>query len=238
MPGFTAQDLIDRAAAIADMHDNFVSPATWLSWLNTERQALDVLMLRSGWNLNRLTSVDFAAANAHPYAYITDFLAVVGVWEVMSSGTLRQLIHTNFIDFNRQSDSTGPTLGHPTHWAMDFNTDTAEYDFHFYPRPTSGTFRLVVAGISPTATATTDAMAFPVGIEEWIVLRMARRALVKEESDTSAIDRLISSEEQRIEELCWARVLGEVPAARNTDLVNRAWTGQMIYPPPATWVFA
>ncbi len=52
MPAYTAQELIDRAKAAADMHDNFVTPSTWLSWLTQEKYALTLFTARSGWPLD------------------------------------------------------------------------------------------------------------------------------------------------------------------------------------------
>jgi hypothetical protein len=238
MPSFSAQNIIDRAAAASDMHDNFVDPNTWIAWLNVERQALDIFCARSGWVLSGLSAFDVPAASFVPYQLTSPVLAIVGVWEKDSSGRLRQLVHTNFIDMNRQVDGTGPVTGIATNWSMDNVLDDELINIHLFPRPTSGTYRIVFAAATPPITSTVDAVVLPLGIEEYLVLRMARRALIKEESDVTSISKQIVEEKDRIEEICWSRAIGEVPAVRNVDVVNRTWSGQVIWPSHNSWVWA
>ena len=236
MPTFSAQTLIDRAAAIADMHDSFVQPVTWLAWINQERLALEQFCARSGWILNRLVARDFSWS-LFPYVYTDTFMAVVGVWELDSSGRMRQLVHTNVIDIQRQDSATGPITGPATNWSVTLDNDADFANFTLFPRPTSGTYRIIFLDVPTQMASTASNMTLPLGIEEWIVLKIARRALIKEDSDTAAIDRLISEEEQRIEEIGWAKAVGEVPAVRNSDIQNRAWSGQIVYPAPISWLW-
>lgn len=93
-----------------------------------------------------------------------------------------------------------------------------------------------------TATLTGGAygahtVAYPLGWEERIVLGMARRALMKEESDTRPVDTEIALWESRIEEACWNRVLTNSPSVRNSDQETYGWTDRFSMPPIGNWVF-
>jgi hypothetical protein len=67
---------------------------------------------------------------------------------------------------------------------------------------------------------------------------MARRALVKEESDTTDIRRLMLEADSTIEEAVSDRVLSEAPAIRNVDSTRRGWGSRLAYPPFSDWWFA
>src|SRR5512139_1488436 len=108
MRAFTVQQLIDRAAAIADMHDSFVTPAQWLAWYNTEARALELFIARSGWVINLASSVD---AGASYTATITGApLAILGVYEVRD-GRYRPLKFQNQVDFTRKNVAAATDTG-------------------------------------------------------------------------------------------------------------------------------
>lgn len=80
-------------------------------------------------------------------------------------------------------------------------------------------------------------VAYPMGWEERIVLGMARRALIKEESDTRGVDSEIQLWDARIEEACWNRVLTNSPTVRNTDDLYYGWTDRYSIPPVGLWLW-
>lgn len=232
MPAFTVQQLIDRAAAIADMHDSFVTPAQWLAWYNTEARALELFIARSGWVTNLASSVD---AGASYTATITGApLAILGVYEVRD-GRYRPLKLQNQVDFTRQNVAAATDTGDAHWYAIVTSNSTDDTVVHFYPQPTTGTYRvLYLAGRTP-ATAVTDSATWSLGWEERIVLGMARRALIKEESDPRKVEQLMGEQDAVIEEFCWNRSLGSVPQVRNVDRVARGWSDEMSFGTYESW---
>lgn len=233
MPAFTAQALIDRAAAIADMHDSFVTTNQWLAWLNTEIRALDIFMARAGWVLPAAT---VATDTSAPYGFTiaAETLAIVGVWEEIN-GRYRLLRPMHPVEFQQQNATTGVATGAAQNY-MVTNTPSADtLTVSLFPRPLSGTYVIYSIPVSTLAASTSTSLYYPMGFEERLVLGMARKALVKEESDIGAISVLIQEQDQRIEEACWSRMLGEAPSVRNIDPQTRGWTMFPEWPAPARW---
>lgn len=233
MPAFTAQALIDRAAAISDMHDGFVTPAQWLAWLNTEIRALDIFTARNGYVLSTPTSTSTSAA---PYTIEVsgEMLAVLGVWEVRDT-RYRRLTLQNPIDFQRQDNATGTNTGEARYYSVVRTPGADTHTIYLYPRPTSGTYMALTLPVSTLASTVATSLWYPLGFEERLVLGMARKAMVKDESDESGLIRLIREQEQLIEEACWSRQIGEAPRVRNVDDTERGWSNYPDWPPYATW---
>lgn len=234
MPVFTVQNIIDRAVSAADMHDLFVTPTEWLAWFNAERQALDILSARSGWVLNRVstTTIPGAATYAHP----TEVMAIIGVWEAEPGGRFRPIVPRDYVS-NFVQSSVGPFTG-PAVFYSAVTDDSGQTTFTFYPRPTSGNYIIAFLDATPTATAVTDSVRFPMGIEERLVLGMARRALDKEESETSAIEKRVAREEQRVEEVAASKLFAYGAKVRDVDLSERGWgLNGFEIPPSATWLW-
>lgn len=238
MPNFTVQELVERAASEADMTDNFVTPVEWLRWFNSERRALSLHAARSGWVLTgvALTDVDMATNGSATYTHPTEFLAVVGVSELeRPSWRLRPLEIDTFVDMNFQ-DSLGPITG-PARKVSVVDGGDGTTQFRFFPRPTSGLYRLFLVPAPVAATALTDSAYFPMGTEERVVLGMARRAKRKEESDVSDLDRAIQEEDRRVSEVAWSRTIAQVPRVRNVDRDARGWVNEFLFPAPDAWLW-
>lgn len=238
MPSFTAQQIIDRAAAAADMHDDFVSQSTWLAWLNVARQELAIKMARGGM-------VPFASAVqvvSDPtqgfYQFMSEILAIIMVVEVDSTGRFRHLTNSNFVDMSRQGVGTAnaPIVGPATRWYLEDGDDMTSL-LHLYPRPTSGTYQIYYLKAPTTVTSVAATFNYPLGLEEYLVLRMARKALLKEESDTAAVDKELNAIQEQIELYEHARAWADAPKVRNVDDVQRGWNLQLTYPPPNAWIW-
>ena len=235
MPAFTAQALIDRAAAIADVTDSFVTTPQWLAWLNTEIRALDIFMARAGYPQRTATASTDTSA---PYGFsITgETLAIMGVWEEIN-GRYRLLRPMHPVEFQRQSVTAGNITG-AANWYRVSHSDTADtLTVELYPRPTSGTYICQYIPVSTLAASLATNHYYPLGFEERLVLGMAHKALIKEESDPSAVERLITMQDGRIEEACWSRVLGEAPSVRNIDPETRGWSTFPEWPAPSRWLW-
>lgn len=232
MPAFTVQEIVNRAAFQSDMHDDFVSPDAWLAWFNVEQRALELFCARKGWVIGPVTTTTVTNA---PYTLTlpANSIGLIGVWEVDSSGRYRLLQHTDAVSFRKQDPITGPISGAAREYAVELSGDVMTVSL--FPRPISGTYFALTIGTTPSVTTLSDSRTYPLGIEEWVVLRLARRALTKEESDTRPVERLLSVEEAKVEEVCWARALAETPTIRRR--VNTEWMADLLYPEVARWVW-
>lgn len=231
MPAITAQNMIDRAAAIADQHDDFVTPKQWLAWVNAEVRALDIFAARSGWIQQDPLPTSVSSA---PYSItlLAETLCVLGVWEE-NGGRYRKVRYSDTISSRMQDPTNGSTVGAAREFWIERTDD--EPVIRFFPRPTSGTYVCLSVTSTPQITALTDSVTYPLGFEELIVRKLAKMALIKEESNTSAIERLITQEEQRIEEICWNSVLAESPRVRRAE--RSGWDREPLYPEAKAWVW-
>jgi hypothetical protein len=212
------------------MHDGFVSPTQWIAWLNTESRALELFVVRSGWIEPQATTVDavnFAITIPNP-------LAVIGVYEVRD-GQYRVLKYQSQVDFTKQLYSSPNITGDANYYTILSSSSSDDLTVHLHPKPTVGIYRcLYMAGAVP-ATAVTDSTRWPMGFEERLVLGMARRALVKENSDTQQVETLIAEQDRTIEAFCWSRNIAESPTIRNVDRAKRGWQSDMMYGPYESW---
>lgn len=232
MPAFTVQTLIDRAAAIADMHGDFATATQWISWLNTESRALELFVVRSGWVEPNAATVDAASY----VITVPNPLAILGVYEVRD-GKYRPLTYKSQPDFVQQDNASPGTTGDAYYYTAISSSSDDNITVHMYPKPTSGTYRcLYLAGATPV-TALTDSVRWPMGFEERIVLGMARHALVKENSDSRQIEQLMVEQDRTIEAFCWSRNLVNSPTVRNTDKINRGWFDYMTYGSFESWLW-
>lgn len=241
MPGILVSDIIQRASTQADMVDGFVDQATWLSWFVRESIALEILLARNGWAQAIKFDTQTVTTDTMTVAAGADILAIVGVWELVNN-RYRRLTLKAQPDFYVQPPGTGSITGPANFYSVTGPQNgiagSNGFTVSMYPRPTTGTY--VIAYLSPAfpsgqTPGYTDTVYYPMGFEEWLVLRLARRALIKEESSTSGVDVLLRDEEDKIEEACWERTLAETPAVRNVDRVERGWDDQIAFPPPIGW---
>jgi len=231
MPVFTVQQLVDRAAAISDMHDDFVTPQQWLAWYNTERQAFSLAMARNGAALQDI-QISVTPATAQ-FSISGPVLAIVGVWEQYPDERLRPLKILNFADNFRSGLNTGPAQYVVI--TEDSTVTTNSTDFRFFPTPTSGNYMIVTLRAPDVATTLADTTSIALGLEERIVLGMARRALIKEESDVTDISKLIIDQDQLIEEFGWKRTFAQMPGVRNVDALQRGWVTDVMQIDPNAW---
>lgn len=264
MPSYTITTLVARAKAIADMHDNFVTPTEWLNWFNQENYALRLYLARCGWVQEVLTSScsittatessnvwdvttagstvtlssttpgfsfqpEIASVTTHP-------MAIICVHESRDNG-LRQLRYNNAIDILRQLPGSSLNTGSAREFRLVTNSN-GHLHFNFFPTPLAGDVYIVSWIPEPTAADDlADTVSYPMGWEERIVLGMARRALIKEESDPGRVEQMMAQMESQIEELCWSRVLGENPSVRNVDQRIYGWTDRIAFPPWQQWAW-
>lgn len=224
------------------MQDEFVNDTEWMYWATQERMALDIFLLRSGWDSNFTTqSFTVTGAENGVFQLAAKALAVVSIHESTSQG-VRLLSHNNAADFLRQIPGSSLNRGHAT----EFRVRTAGDDLilNLFPEPLVGETYLVtyipapdMLVLSTPGTGQATDVTYPLGWEERIVLGMARRALIKEESETRKVEELIKELESQIEEVTFARVMSDVPTIRNVDRDRRGWTERLLFPLWQQWAW-
>lgn len=244
MPTTTVATLIDRAKTASDMRDNFVTPTQWEYWASQERLALDHFLARSGWTLP-LSEFNITVTGSEGGSYTVNptggVMAIVCVLQYDSSGRLRLLEHQDAVTFLRRLPGTN-AVGHGRYYRVTNSGDSLV--LNIFPEPAAAeTYRVVYIAhpkklkISAPGTWEEASVSYPMGWEERIVLGMARRALIKEESDTRSIDTEIALWESRIEEAAWDRVLTSSPAVRNIDTQHYGWSDRYSVPPFGLWIW-
>lgn len=243
MPTITTAELIERAKAAADLHDSFVTNRQWMYWASQERMALDLFIARHGWTQNFETeTITVAGTESGAFTLSANVMAIVAVHQVTSTGARR-------LEFKDPASwlivtPGGTQRGQAMYYRAKRSSDTVV--LNFYPEPLTGETYLVTYLPHPArltldaapATGYANSVSYPMGWEDRIVLGMARRALDKEESDSSPLQRQIAEMNQNIEELCWDRVMSDGPSIINTDVERRGWVDRLSYPPPVGWWWA
>lgn len=233
MPTFTAQQLIDRAKAAADMHDDFVTPEQWLAWLRVEVVDLELFIARQGYVL-RETMFPITANGAETYS-IPGVMAIVGVYHD-DNGHLRRLRSAD--PFTRMRQIGTPALYKGP--AREFYAAAGANDgisLSFYPRPDTGNYVVWYIAHPEGPDAVNDTVTYPLGWEERIVLRLAKRALAKEETANRHINEHLIEVDRHIEEAVWSRLLAQNPAVRNVDKVERDRADFTRWPAASEWFF-
>lgn len=245
MPQVTTTELIERAKLAADIHDNFVTPRQWMYWASQERMALDIFIARSGWTQS-FETIDITVDGTEDGVFTISPADGLGVMAVVA-------VH--------QIDSDGPRrleYKDPASWSF-YQTDTAEGNSRYYrckrvgdeveahlaPLPSVGeTYRVTYLPHPPRltvdaapATGYTNAVSYPMGWEEYIVLGMAVRAADKEESDSRALERQMDKIKADIEQLNWDRSFDGM-AVINSDADRRGWNNRIVLPSAASWWWA
>jgi hypothetical protein len=241
MPTFTVQNIVDRAASQADMHDNYINATEWLAWFNYERRALAIDMAR-GATVREMTFTTVSAGQADKYTLAGEFLAVVGVWELKSDGRMRQLRCVPFENnFFQLQQGGGPIRGFAQTFSIEELNSTDAINVRFFPADLTNTYVIVTLNSPTVAMALTDSFSMPLGLEEKIVLELAKRALVKEESDISSVKDLLRSMEQKLEEYIWGRAFAQAPSVKNVDATQRGWgwgwDSNFVPPTPDMWTW-
>jgi hypothetical protein len=232
MPAVTVQELIDRAKAAADMHDDFVTDAQWILWANIENQKLWSFVARCGYVI-REDREDIPATGATQYTF-NEPAAILGVYELVGS-RYRRIRHSDAQD-GAGYINTG-TNGQATMFRVFQNTN-GQVSLQLWPVPTSGEYKVYVIPQADTLDATSDSVNYPMGWEEYIVLGMAKRALAKEETRNPMVDAEHDDISRHIESTAWERLFGAHKSIRNVDRVERGWSNYPDhYGDPASWLW-
>lgn len=216
--------LIQRAAAYADMQDDFVKPKQWLQSANYWHKRLSVKIARLGYPINQV-DVSITLNGSVDYS-VPEPLAFVALFFVRSDGSYKKLERLNPV---QRRTSNPPTTGDPKYFHIRRVGNNCI--FNFYPNPTSGT---VVAATVPHPDTLTlaSSVSYPLGFEEFIVVNMAIFALGKEETINPRLEATLQEVTAHIEDSVTSYMLSDGARIRdvNKDDIN-AWAD------PTSWIF-
>lgn len=229
MPATTVTELITRAAAVADMHDNFVSNDEWLYWANVANKELAVKIAQLGVPYNQVDEV--ITLDGSDGYLITEPLAIVGVYFVKTDGTLKRLKAYS----NIQMNTAGIVYNaDPVQFQYKLNPTTGQISLKFYPTPISGSvivkyiqhpYKLV---LGTPGTGEASSVYYPLNWENFIILKMAQDALTKEETINPGLERKMSEIEMFIETSASNYLQTDLPVIR--DLEKDSFDASWIWP--------
>lgn len=233
MPTFTVQKLVDRARAAADMYDDFVTQTQWIDWVNVERDLLERHIAKSGYVLAE-TVQTITANGAASYAITPEPYAILAVYEEVD-GRYRRLRGDDIFDgtAGRYTADTGQ--------ARKFRvkrTSGGSLELHLYPKPTSGTYKIVMIAVPAPVSSLAATVFYPMSWEERIVQGLASNALGKEETVNPKVEKAKGEIESHIEQTAWDLMYAHSGArVRNVDKVERQWFDTLEVPTRDYWVY-
>lgn len=193
--------IITLAKQRADMENtNFVSDAEWLTYADQSYRKFYNLITTLYEDYN-VTSTDITTiANTEEYTLPTGFLKTRLV-EILGATTYPLTMRQwTLSEKNRLHYSVS---GHPIRYAVYGDK------LRLIPAPKgSWTVRLWYVPTAPAITATSQAVEVYNGFDEYIVLDMAIRARMKEESSTEALERERGRMEKMLEDSMNSRDAG------------------------------
>jgi hypothetical protein len=223
----TLAQLRADAQSHADMASSqFVSTAEWLNFINSSYFELyDILVQKYGNNYYVATPATISLDGTNDlFALPVDFYKLLGV-DLQVAGaqangwlTLRPF---NFADRNRfVYPNVQVTFGLMSNLHYRLNGDK----LWFTPRPAAGqTVRVWYIPRLVALVNDTDVVDGVSGWEHYIVIGAAIQALLKEESDTSALERERAELVRRIESAAENRDAGSPATVSDTQRTDSAW---------------
>lgn len=226
---YTYQELIDRVKIYVDDNSKVSSgwkqPADWLKILLPELVSVYRKFVRQGIISLRHIDVPFIGPPIFEFLGPPDTplpIAIIGVAQLVGS-TYRvlqpassQLGKAPFWDANVTTPATT--------WTCSFNQDTADtaqaaiiqgiYQLDLHPPDTAGGYFCRYVPMPTLATDLTGTVYLPPGYEDYVCLRVARKALASEGQSSQAIERLIMMAEADMTMDTFSLPMGDAPKVR------------------------
>lgn len=206
-------DLIAYSKDRSDMvNSKFIDDATWTRYINQAAKEFYDLIVDKGLDYFTISAPLVLDGANDTFSLPADFYKLIGI-DYDLSGVTRNMYPMNFEDRNRDIVGTGQT----TRYRLFGNGKIM-----FRPKPAGQTITIWYVPIFEELSNGTDTLTGFNGWEEYVVVRAARYALVKEESDTSNLDAELKLLRDRIDSMANNRDQGG--AARVTDLRRSTFT--------------
>lgn len=201
----TLSDLRTRAKQRADMvGSDFISDTEWNQYISDSYGALYDLLVGKFEDYYLSDPYSFTVAAGSDSASLpADFLKLKGV-DYSDGGTWREVKRFNFNERNVEAGFARYRLYGSTILFAPSSQAPGSYRLWYIPR----------AAVLSNDADTVDCY----GWEVWIEVDAARKALIKEESDTSGLERELATIAQRIETAARDRDVGE--PGRITDVTT------------------
>jgi hypothetical protein len=186
----------------------FVTDAELNQLINTSYAKLYGELVRAGLHVAESTS-DVTATGAATYALPTDFYSMIGVYHSENGYNRRLKMHS--ARFRPGSAQVGPAISYRVN----------NYALELFPRPASGTYMVVYVPQPAELVGDDDTLDGVLGWEEFVVVDVSINVFIKEETDTSVLER----ERERL----MTRIREEAYAAEMTE----SWVVENVRPSAA-----
>lgn len=234
---FQWQALIHRARVYLDDDHNdgrgFVAPADYLTIAAVEYTEQRKRWIRSALVRPATTDTTFSSS---PTTALTGVQAIVGVAEIISpSSTPYRLLTPAQSAWGAQPYWGQVASNRATTWTAAGEGDN--FTVQLDPPDAGNTY--VVRWV-PTITYPTDqttTVDVPYGLDERLVLGIAKRAMVKDQSRSAALQDLINQADAENMFTAFARIQGDGPRVRrvvSTVKLHGMFAG---WPGPAAWLY-
>lgn len=236
----TVQTIIDQARRyVDDSHkatDGWKQPADWLALAQPELMICYRKWVREGLISLQYAEISFTGptTNFNPSVTVGTItpLAIIGVVQSLGNGMFRPL-QSGMAQLGRAAFWDGPAgiSGVSTYWTAGFTTfstvatgfttlgTVGAYNLFLHP-PDASTY-IVRFLPEPNISALTSVVYLPTGLDDYVSLRLARKALASEGASSQAIERLIVSAEAEWKMLSLGGMLGDAPKVRIVKPFNR-----------------
>lgn len=234
--GYTIQNVIDRAKIYVDdnhkVTDGWKEPADWLAIARPELISVYRKWVRESMVAYNPLTAPFTGPT-FTFSGTIPPLAILGVAQV--NGTQTRFIQSAMSEYGRQPYFDDTTTGIAITWTSgidpfpDGNGDLT-YSLTLHPPDTSSGY--IVKYIRyPEVSALDKFVMVPEGYEDYIALRIARKALASEGASSQALERLIISAEAEIKMDSLSNTQGDGPKVR----VVRSYNKQRFYSNSTMW---
>lgn len=228
----TIQDVIDSARIYVDdnhkVTEGWKTPADWLKIARPE-----ILMTYRKWVREGVISLNYADTNfTGPQVIFEDDssipLAIIGVAENMGNGKFR-LLQPSQATYGRAPfwDTNLSNLNGAMYWTSGFNyfVGSADPEGTGHPPLSFGKYVIDVKPADsnsyvartipqPRTASLIDDIRCPDGLDDYIALRIARKALASEGSSSQAVDKLIAIAEAEWKMNSFGTAIGDAPKVR------------------------
>jgi hypothetical protein len=212
----TLSDMIERARVRADMNNSeFLTTAMWTDFINQSARELYDLLVATDQDYYTIDYSLVVDGTTNEYNLPSDFYKLKGVdYKVDGDDRWQPMPRYNFMDRNRWNQVSNLQL-----WYRDIRGK-----IRFSPKPAAQTMRIwYIPCLAPLVNGT-DTFDGINGWEDYVEVRAAIFALVKEESDPSALMLILTALKERIQAMAASRDQGQSEQVTDVNRLN-SWIG-------------